>query len=331
MLKNLIFLRWLDIFLLSIISITIVNIASHSHWLLLKFKRWSEITTALPWYFQITIGIFGLYCVYKILLDFKMVHFDHRKYINLQFRYPPTYFAAILAILGLLISGNYDFTFPVEFRTILLLAIWLSVAIALNLHEKYTRSPKENTEGKKLTFEKNMKFIDHLNKINRQDLVRLHNWIHKEEPTEIDASDDFERYVYVERITKILLNENSTPCHIALTGEFGSGKSSITDTVIKHIKEISNSYIFVKVDGWGRSEKSCAAQILEEIVDVLSKKIDCSSIKNMPKQYFEALLGSNLTGSKSLAGWITKYYSPMELLKKIQIILATIDKQLLVI
>jgi hypothetical protein len=333
MLKSLTFRRWVDIICLSLVSLTLVVVASQSSWVVRNYNRWAEINTSLPWYMQITLGCLGLYCIYKMLLDFKVIHPNHRKHLCIQFRYPPLYFSIPLAIFGLLISSALPFQNTIELNTVLFITVLVVVATALNQHEKSKIPIKmEFSEDQNIPFTiEKTKFVEHLQKINRHDLIEFHTWIKKEEPTEIGESDDFDRYIYVSRLSKILLKQSNTPCHIAIAGEFGSGKSSITDTVIKNIKEVCNSYICVKVDGWGRSEKSCAAQILEEIVESLSKNIDCSSIKNIPKHYLDALAGSNLQGAKSLAGWIQNYQKPNETLRKIESILAGIDKRLLIV
>lgn len=169
MLKSLSLRRWLDIVLLSGVSVTFVKIASQSKWLVDSFNQWAEISTGLPSFFQLIIGSFGLYCIYKILLDFKIIHLNHWKDPALQFRYPPIYFSAILALIALFLIEDNDFSLSLEPKIVILIAIWFSVAAALSQHEKNSKGVANNSSEISESINAESKsFIEYLNKKERQ-------------------------------------------------------------------------------------------------------------------------------------------------------------------
>lgn len=321
--------RWIDIFALSIASSAVIYLASKSQWLLKIYVEWSELILALPKIPQVTLFFLGIYTIYKILKDFKVLNFRHAKNIHLQFLYPPIYFSIILVLFGIFIFSDVHFPNIIQLKIVAVIIIWTTTATALY----FSNHPIPNTENssEKSLNTSNDNFITHLKYKNLDHMIDLHLWILAEEHTIIGSFDDFERHIYVNRISKILLNQQNGPYHLAVVGEFGSGKSSISKSTFEKITKKTRTFIFVQIDGWGRSEISCGAQILEEVVDALSDYIDCSSIKDVPKHYLDALSGSGLHGFKSLSGLLQKYHNPLELLEKIDKLLEAIDKKLLIV
>ena len=97
----------------------------------------------------------------------------------------------------------------------------------------------------------------------------------KDEEIEIIEDEFFDSLKYVEQIKEKLKNNNFFNV-IGLYGAWGSGKSSIIKTIIKHCK---NEYLFVEYDAWKHNEDSIKRSFLVELMEKTqySKKEDIKS------------------------------------------------------
>lgn len=154
-------------------------------------------------------------------------------------------------------------------------------------------------------------------------------WLMSEHPVGANEDGMLDRSSYVSRIEKLFESE-SRAMHIAIAGPFGIGKTSLWRSVKNKLKD---EFIFVPVDGWGRSENTAAAQILDEMVSALSAYVDCASIRSVPMDYSEVLAGADFQGASFLGKILPlhSHQSPEKLMWKIDAILQTIGKTMVVV
>lgn len=153
-------------------------------------------------------------------------------------------------------------------------------------------------------------------------------WLASEEPISEKAHDLFEHQKIAERILDRL---SSSECAIALQGEYGSGKSGVCNLASVISRKQDMPLIFANVSCWG-FENAARAQkeVLEAILCVVQKEVDCVAIRQLPEDYIDALSGSS--------GWLQTLFclgsprlSPLEQLRRLSPILQTIGKRLVVV
>jgi len=226
--------------------------------------------TESPWLFRVATSFFLGGLVSKAL---KSLHALGT--YQLFFRYPPAWFSSILCgsiLLGTLaidmkefalefIAYSYLFTTPV-----LAPVLWNFFRNEMPIRSSaFAPITYEAPENQSMTTDELMAWID-------------------EETT--SDKDYFGAHVYANRIIGHL-HEGKTRA-IGLSGEYGSGKSTILKLVEKAFKP-NPSVLLCKIDGWARTKGSIAEFILDRIVETLATRIDALSLIQMPTHYTSAL------------------------------------------
>lgn len=138
---------------------------------------------------------------------------------------------------------------------------------------------------------------------------RMIEWLQREEPIEDPQQDCFDMTPYARRIADLLRDKPLKT--VALIGPYGCGKSSIVKMVQCYLakdaggqREASptdsqdavpfagSDIIVAEVSGWGFREGTVVEHILDEIVEAMSRRIDCLEISTIPASYQRMLTGS---------------------------------------
>lgn len=169
----------------------------------------------------------------------------------------------------------------------------------------------------------------------------LIHWIGNEKPIEKPNEDLFGFSIISERVAKLLRSEKIQT--IGIIGPYGCGKSSLINLIetslIQKFKQrnhktdgfFEGNVLTCQVDGWGRSKKSIAHQILAIAVRRLSLEVDCLSIVTLPSGYEKALSGSKNAVAAMVSALLGSEKDPIDILKKLDIILRTINTRLVII
>lgn len=117
--------------------------------------------------------------------------------------------------------------------------------------------------------------------------------------------------------------------HIALCGAYGTGKSSVINSVMNEIKSKDANTIHCNVDLWGVNPNSIISFVLEEITSECSAHMDVSTLKQLPSRYVDAIRTSNSSFS-FLSSLLYNYHSPDILLRRYDALLRATKKTLVV-
>ena len=126
----------------------------------------------------------------------------------------------------------------------------------------------------------------------------------------------FNRSIYVDRIAQ-RLSTSTRAQHVALCGEYGSGKSSVTRLVEKKLKSESlisgskaqlmpkfqmqnQTWLTININSWSVEPDAIGSHILRQILNELSQYIDISAFSPLPENYRNAL--------KAKGGWLNFLY-----------------------
>lgn len=114
-------------------------------------------------------------------------------------------------------------------------------------------------------------------------------WLRDDNPVRHPNDDRFGLRRIAERIAKRISESKDTSLTITLTGEFGSGKSSILRMVAHRLIEngcIGHDLVLVRVGLWPFETKESAIRgILQELTKALSNYINTSSIAGLADEY----------------------------------------------
>ncbi len=159
----------------------------------------------------------------------------------------------------------------------------------------------------------------------------LRDWISNEKPIVDQEALIFDRAVYVNRIFKVLTQNTESAKRIALCGEYGSGKSSITRMVEKCLKSHEQRWMVVYIDAWGRQQDTLDQHILERIIEELAKHADMFAFKGLPKEYHQALKTATSWGEAVINVLSGASKSSSDILKKLNNLLCQLDFRLLLV
>jgi KAP family P-loop domain len=170
-----------------------------------------------------------------------------------------------------------------------------------------------------------------------QDLTaeELLAWLADERAIESSAQDFFGAQDRAHRIWNALNKRRSAAKpHLMQTvvveGPFGSGKTSVVSllrNIVKH--EGGGKYLLIQVSAWGFSSIAARQHILNQVIEVLSKDVDCLAVRDLPRDYVEALTESNKWFA--LLKPSLSEIAPVERLRRLLPILAAIDIHLVVV
>lgn len=319
--------RWFDVVLLGVVSYALVLLIAEFSPMQKLYQGWVNNVLSLPPTAQFIVAAAGVCLVVYALGYFNVIHRDQFKRLHLSLHYPPIVVSIILSVV--LLSLHYEWiaeaveqyfakSVLLIFSLLFLRCVWVSSDYVRC--ERYARHDV-------------MENVVIPAWINDDNEVNHYRWLMTEKPISGIDEDKLVRDSYVERLSELFVSGDNT-VHAAIIGPFGIGKSSIWKCVESNLtRKCGEKFIFVAIDGWGRSEKAAAAQIIDGIVRGLSQYVDCASIRDVPKEYMEALAGLDLSGASVLAKILPVHSrkSPEELLGSIDAILVSIGKCIVVV
>lgn len=323
--------RWLDIVWLGLVGYTIICLIAGISSIQEMFFSWINIYSSLHFSAQILLTVIGFYLALRLLQYFNVFHWKQLRNPCLFAYHPPIICSIILCFF--ILSFHLEL---VQFLSNTFLGNYLLVSGALIfvlVVGLYVWNLCGRTNNDVDVFD-NEEIIDIPKWIQDENQKARYRWLLSEKPIKSVDADYFGREVYVERIVRLFDpvgdERKHKANHISIVGPFGIGKTSIW----KCVKErLGDSYIFVPVDGWGRGKGTVAAQIIDEMVAALTNYVDCASIRNVPKEYMAALSGADFKGISTLAKILPlhSHQSPEELIRKIETILLSIGKTMVVV
>ncbi len=325
--RTIIFRRWCDVILLGLVSYALVFLIASVGAVQVAFGKWAILFSSLHMGVQILLVLTGFYCARHLLLFFNVIHKRQLKNIKLSLAYPPITFSIVLCLLLFLPQFDVINFFSDSLFVSYFLGAALLFIILLSLLCAYDSLYSEKRKDKQ-------ELVPDEEWITDEEQKNHYLWLMSERPQDECDKDMLGREVYVTRIARLFKPIDSEPNrkanHIAIVGPFGIGKTSVWKSVRQ---QLGDDYIFVPVDGWGRGKGTVAAQIIDEMVAVLTNYVDCASIRNVPKEYMAALSGADFKGISTLAKILPlhSHQSPEELIRKIETILLSIGKTMVVV
>lgn len=321
------FRRWSDVILLGLVSYALVYLIASVSAVQVAFGKWVSLFSSLHMAVQILLAITGFYCARHLLLFFNVIHKRQLKNIQLCLAYPPITFSIVLCLLLFLSQFDVINFFRVSLFASYFLAAALLFIIFLSLLCAYDSLYSEKRRDKQEHF-----LVPGW--ITNEEQKNHYRWLMSECPLDEDEKDMLGREVYCERIARLFEpidgDIKRKANHIAIVGPFGIGKTSLWRSVENKLGE---EFVFVPVDGWGRSNNTAAAQIIDEMVAALSTYVDCAGIRSVPMDYSEVLAGADFQGASFLGKMLTlhNHQSPDKLMLKIDAILQAIGKTMVVV
>jgi hypothetical protein len=202
---------------------------------------------------------------------------------------------------------------------------WLSIGVVIPLRYRLNRRRKEQTSD-----------VDVPRKeLQQLTFAELRTWLSDERPIESPSQDLFGAEDRARRIANALQTRRSTAAPhlmqtVVLEGPLGSGKSSVIRLLSNILQdEAEQRYLLITVSAWGFSSSAARQHILSQIVQVLSRDVDCLSVQDLPRDYVEAFTEAN--------SWFALFkpalgqLAPAVRLKRLLPILAAIDVHLVVV
>ncbi|WP_146145991.1 P-loop NTPase fold protein [Photobacterium kishitanii] len=202
--------------------------------------------------------------------------------------------------------------------------ILITIKIHINKAYKYLR--------KKLLTEITDEILPELESDKDNTKTNFLSWLLSENSINNNNEDRFNREFIIERVVSRLHSNNSTLLRgQTIVGDYGSGKSSVLNLVEKKLIE-KDGWIICRFDSWGRINSGSQGQklILEKIIEEIGKHIGVSSIQSIPKDYINALSGFGSWWKNTIEILYKTDLEPNTQLDKIESILKTINKKLLV-
>lgn len=320
--------RWLDMMCLLAIALTIcVILSSHIESCAMKIY----LTTLLyPDWVRVLINSLMVIIIWKILFQLGGYRVKVPS-LSLFFKYPPTWFFGVLgSVLYLYIFLFFRYQILIDFRGFGLSIF--SFILGITIVSIYSFKMPKKPAASDIECIRSNSFDELIS--NPEHLI---HWIEHEKPID----DLFCFSIISERVTGLLRSENIQT--IGIVGPYGCGKSSLINLIETSLKDpfqpqnkrnekiFKGNFLTCQVDGWGRSKNSIAHQILEIAVRRISLEVDCLSIVTLPSGYQKVLSGSNNTIAAIVSILLSSEKDPIDILKKMDAILKTINTRLVII
>jgi len=167
-------------------------------------------------------------------------------------------------------------------------AIWFLAGVALPLlFAKRRSSSRRSAEPFKKKPE--------LQKVSIEQLL---NWLANEEAISSAEEDFFEAEYRARRILNAIRTRRSGDSKrllqtVVLEGPYGSGKTSVV-RLLKAMLELEepHAYVLVEVSAWGFSSVVVREHVVNAIVEALFAQVDCLAVRDLPRQYAQAVTES---------------------------------------
>lgn len=205
------------------------------------------------------------------------------------------------------------------------LSVWLIAGIALPIAYRRRRGTTDKEADEHLP----PKAFEKLND------SQLEAWLSDESAIESSAQDFFGAQDRARRIWNALNTRRSAAepnlmQTVVLEGPFGSGKTSVINLLKSLVaSEGDGKFLLVQVSAWGFSSVAARQHILRQVVERLSADVDCLAVRDLPRDYVDAL-----TESSKWFALLKPSLSeppPAERLKRLLPILAAIDLNLIIV
>jgi hypothetical protein len=315
--------RWLTIVSYAFLATIFVRVLSKADWSNEIFTWWLTAFNSFNMYWQ---GIFSIIIGF-LLNQWLAKTYVYGEYVTLNnlLKYPPITVSALIAIIMLTTtvekSTNVLF-FLLSEQAPVFYCLLIGLVI-MPLKHSYPSVKKLLKLNKNLVpyTQRSISTVT-----EKSSYEQYQKWFYDDTPISdiTQLSDDLQ--TYVDRISTRIADNKSKGVHIALCGDFGTGKSSIIKCVQK---QLSTEFIYSNVDTWGTDYRSINAVVLGKVIADVSCHIDMCAFKGLPSQYIEALkLGNNVL--KILAIFSGVSVDPREGLIKLNAVLCGINKKLLI-
>jgi hypothetical protein len=152
----------------------------------------------------------------------------------------------------------------------------------------------------------------------------------------VDSRDDrFNRVAVARRLARLLNRQFGHDIGIAITGAFGSGKTTLVNFVESELRQLPQStrVWLCRVSCWGFDDSRAALQhTLAAMVDCLERQVDCAAVRGLPVAYQQAF-------SAASTGWLSSILpvalvqdpNPTQQLRRLTPLLRAIDARLVVV
>lgn len=238
----------------------------------------------------------------------RVEHYKSRRWRQ----YPPAVLAAGLAAMWLCIlfpehaataAWLTGVILLVSAAVLAYLVLWLGGRI-----DSKEKAPKKTTTEKKREF----------------DLIK---WIMSDDPINDPAGDCFSIEHKVDKLVTELKKMRKEKGNIAMTGEWGVGKSTVIEMAKTKLDE--NEFITCTVGAWGFRNEAVVSAVLKKAVAEVTEHADGLAIQTMPSHYIAA--------AKDVSpGWLKGVFTllsirdPQQQLERLDRVLRTIDAHLVV-
>lgn len=261
--------------------------------------------------------------------------------------HPPIWVAMLISSIAYFWAHRYmhishNFETPLEYSSLAITAVAMLAGIVsasiYHLIVKNEIEPEKKSHQKQLLTE-----VDNVFDTLLKTPEKLVGWLDRETPVEHPNDDYFDLRVYAHRIAGIL--RESALRTIAIVGPYGCGKSSILKMIdfylinSKHDESTHSSnssyskpkkILTCSVSGWGFHEHRISEHIISSAVKRLSQEVDCAGLANLPSQYRSAISSSDSFWGKIISGLFEGSSDPLDVLRKIDNVLSTVEKRLVV-
>jgi hypothetical protein len=165
--------------------------------------------------------------------------------------------------------------------------------------------------------------------------AELETWLADERAIESSEQDFFGAADRALRIWNVLQTRRSAVepnlmQTVVLEGPLGSGKTSVINLLNNIIASRGDGkFLLMRVSAWGFSSSAAREYILRQVVENLSNEVDCLAVRDLPRDYVDAL-----TESSKWFALLKPSLSeppPAQRLKRLLPILAAIDLRLVVV
>jgi KAP-like P-loop domain-containing protein len=177
------------------------------------------------------------------------------------------------------------------------------------------------------------------------DLEEFEKWLRTESPIEKPEDDQFDMLPMARRLARKVRNPHAFVA-VALTGPYGSGKSSVLKLVKYYLKNPPPArsealeedealfppanIIVCRADTWGTDASSAPRLILDAAIKELRRHVDCTALACMPLNYLHAMQASPSGLLGVFAALLGSDVNPREVLKRMNQVVTTAGLRLLI-
>lgn len=266
--------RYFDLTLLAITSICIALLFNNLNFIIKFYELYSTLINSLHYSIQHTIPFLLGISTQLLLVNLGVSH--NSRLITPNWRYPPLYLSLWLIIPLMIYLTNFPITKVSIYQTYCFLAGAFCYILFMIV------KPSERNAETNVSDKLESRSLDQLTD------KELLDWASNESAVKVSKNLLFNRDIYVSRMAQRLTKEKSH--HIALCGEYGSGKTSLLNILEQHLD--TSHWITARIDNWGRSIDTVGSQVLGIILNKLTEKFDTCALKPLPKNYQQALKAS---------------------------------------